>query len=62
MWFCGGPNPEHDTMMAEHKAQMTADSAKHASMEQMKQATQRFLNMWFSGKTDGMRRSWRRIS
>ena len=29
---CGISNPAHDTMMAEHKAQMTADSAKQASM------------------------------
>ena len=54
LWSCGGPNPEHDTMTAEHKAQMTADSAKQASMEQMKQSTQRFLDLWFSGKTDGI--------
>jgi steroid delta-isomerase-like uncharacterized protein len=54
MWSCGGPNPEHDTMMAEHKALMTADSAKQASMDQMKQAAQRFLDLWFSGKTDGI--------
>ena len=53
MCSCGGPNPEHDTMVAEHWAQMTADSAKQASMDQMKQATQRFLDMWISGKTDG---------
>lgn len=51
---CGGSNPEHDRMMADHKAMLTVDSAKHASMEQMKQATQRFLDMWFSGKTDGV--------
>ncbi|MBL0034758.1 MAG: ester cyclase [Flavobacteriales bacterium] len=51
---CGGSNPEHDTMTAEHKAQMTADSAKQAEMEQMKQTTQRFLDLWFSGKTDGI--------
>ena len=54
LWSCGGPDPEHDTMTAEHKAQMTADSAKQASMEQMKQTTQRFLDLWFSGKTDGI--------
>lgn len=51
---CGGSNTEHDTMMAEHKAQMAADSAKHAEMDQMKQTTQRFLHLWFSGKTDGI--------
>jgi steroid delta-isomerase-like uncharacterized protein len=54
LWSCGGPNPEHDTMMAEHRARMTADSAKHASVEQMKQTAQRFLEMWFSGKTEGI--------
>jgi steroid delta-isomerase-like uncharacterized protein len=54
LWSCGGPDPEHDTMTAEHKAQMTADSTKQASMEQMKQTTQRFLDLWFSGKTDGI--------
>ena len=54
MCSCRGPNPEHDTMTAEHKAQMTADSAKQASIDQMKQATQRILDMWFSGNTDGM--------
>ncbi|HQV75061.1 MAG: ester cyclase [Flavobacteriales bacterium] len=54
MCSCGGSNPEHDTMMAEHKAQMTADIAEHAEMEQMKETTQRFLDMWFSGKTEGI--------
>ncbi len=54
LWSCGGSNTEHDTMMAKHKAQMTADSAKHAEMDQMKQTTQRFLDLWFSGKTDGI--------
>ncbi len=54
MCSCGGSNPEHDTMMAEHKAQMTADSAKHAEMEQMKQTAQRFLDLWFTGKTDAI--------
>ena len=51
---CGGPNPEHDRMMADHKAMMSADSAKQASMEQMKQTAQGFLNLWFTGKTDGI--------
>ena len=51
---CGGSNPEHDTMMAEHKAMMSADSAKQASMEQMKQTAQRFLDLWYSGKADGI--------
>jgi len=41
-------------MMAEHKAQMTVDSAKHAEMEQMKQTAQRFLDLWFTGKTDAI--------
>lgn len=41
-------------MMADHKAMLTADSAKQASVEQMKQATQRLLDMWFAGKTDGL--------
>ncbi|MCC7501089.1 MAG: ester cyclase [Flavobacteriales bacterium] len=54
LWSCGGPDPEHEAMMAEHKAMMTADSAKQASMGQMKQTAQRFLDLWFSGKTDGM--------
>ena len=54
LFSCGGPNPEHDSMMAEHKAMMTADSARQASMDQMKPATQRFLDMWFTGKTDGV--------
>ncbi len=54
LWSCGGSTPEHDAMMAEHKAQLTADSAKLASMEQMKQTTQRFLDLWFTGKTDGI--------
>jgi steroid delta-isomerase-like uncharacterized protein len=51
---CGGANPEHDTMMAEHKALLSADSAKQASMEQMKQTAQRFLDLWFTGKTEGI--------
>lgn len=46
MCSCGGPNPEHGTM--------TADSTKQASTDHMKQATQRFLDLWFSGKTDGV--------
>jgi len=49
-----GIDPEHDTMMAEHKAMMSADSAKQASTEQMKQTAQRFLDLWFTGKTDGI--------
>lgn len=51
LWSCGGSNPEHDTMMAEHKAQMAADSAEHA---QMKQTAQRFLDLWFTGNTEGV--------
>lgn len=51
---CGGSNPEHDKMMAEHKAMMAADSASRASMDQMKQNTQRFYDLWLSGKTDGI--------
>jgi steroid delta-isomerase-like uncharacterized protein len=51
---CGGSNPEHDTMMADHKAMLSADSAKHAEMDQMKQTAQRFLDLWFTGKTEGI--------
>ncbi len=51
---CGGPNPERDTLMAEHKAQMAADSAEQAEVEHMKQTAQRFLEMWFSSKTEGI--------
>ena len=51
---CGGSNPEHETLLAEHKARMTADSAKHAETEQMKQTAKRFLDLWFSGKADGI--------
>ncbi|MBL7951241.1 MAG: ester cyclase [Flavobacteriales bacterium] len=51
---CGGSDPEHEKIVAEHKAMVTADSVKHASTEQMKQTAQRFLDMWFSGKTDGV--------
>ncbi len=54
MWSCGGSNPEHNTMITEHKAMMSADSAKQASMEQMKQTAQRFLDLWFSENTDGI--------
>ncbi len=54
LFSCGGSNPEHDKMMAEHKAMMTAESAKHAEMDRMKQTAQRFLDQWFSGKTDGI--------
>jgi steroid delta-isomerase-like uncharacterized protein len=61
LWSCAGSNPEHDRMMADHdlsrpsgKAMMLADSAKQASMEQMKQTAQGFLNLWFTGKTDGI--------
>ena len=41
-------------MMAEHRAMMTADSAEQAEVEHMKQTAQRFLEMWFSGKTEGI--------
>lgn len=51
---CGGSHPEHDKMMADHKAMMSADSAKQASTDQMKQTAQRFLDLWFSGKMDGV--------
>ncbi|MBK6344085.1 MAG: ester cyclase [Flavobacteriales bacterium] len=54
VWSCGGHDPEHDKMMAEHKAMLSADSAKHAEMDQMKQATQRFYDMWLAGKSDGI--------
>jgi len=54
LWSCGGSNLEHDTMMAEHKAMMSADSAKQSSMEQMKQTAQRFLDLWFTGNTEGI--------
>lgn len=54
LWSCGGSDPEHGTMTAEHKALLTADSTKQASTDHMKQATQRFLDLWFSGKTDGV--------
>ncbi len=50
----GGSNPEHDKMMAEHKAMMAADSASKATVEQMKKATQRFYDLWMAGKTDGL--------
>lgn len=50
----GGSNPEHDKMMADHKAMLTADSTNKAATEQMKQATQRFLDTWWTGKTDGL--------
>lgn len=51
---CGGSHPEHDKLMAEHKAMMAADSASRASVDQMKQATQKFFDMWLSGKSDGI--------
>lgn len=54
LFSCGGSNPKHDAMMAEHRAQMSADSVKQAEVEQMKQTAQRFLDLWFSGKTDGI--------
>ena len=50
----GGSNPEHDKMMADHKALLAADSAGKAATDQMKQTTQRFLDMWFAGKSDGI--------
>ena len=50
----GGSSPEHDKMMADHTAMLAADSAKQASTDQMKEATQRFLDMWFAGKSDGI--------
>jgi len=51
---CGGSNPEHDTMMADQQAMMTADSAKHAELEQLERTAQRFLDLWFTGNTEGI--------
>lgn len=51
---CGGSDPKHDAMMAEHKARLSADSASKAATDQMKQATEGFLNAWWTGKTDGL--------
>ncbi|MBL7985377.1 MAG: ester cyclase [Flavobacteriales bacterium] len=52
---CGtGTSPEHDKMMADHKAMLAADSTNKAAAEQMKQTTQRFLDTWWTGKTDGL--------
>ena len=51
LWSCGGSNPEHDKMMAEHLAEMAADSAEHT---QMKQTAHRFLDLWFTGNTEGI--------
>lgn len=41
-------------MMADHKAMLAADSTNKAATEQMKQTTQRFLDTWWTGKTDGL--------
>ncbi|MBL7955087.1 MAG: ester cyclase, partial [Flavobacteriales bacterium] len=54
MCSCGGANPEHEKLMADHKAMMSADSAEQASVERMEQTAQRFLELWFSGKTEGI--------
>lgn len=51
---CGGSDPKHDAMMAEHKAMLTADSASKAATSHMKQAAERFLDIWWTGKTDGL--------
>ncbi|HRH67953.1 MAG: ester cyclase [Flavobacteriales bacterium] len=51
---CGGSHPEHDKMMADHQAMLTADSANKATADQMKQAAQGFLDAWWTGKTDGL--------
>ena len=50
----GGSSPEHDKMMADHTAMLAADSANKAAVAQMKQAAQRFLDTWWSGKSDGL--------
>lgn len=50
----GGSNPEHDKMMADHKAMLAADSASQAAADQMKQGAQGFLDAWWTGKTDGL--------
>ena len=50
----GGSSPEHDKMMADHTAMLAADSANTAATDQMKQAAQRFLDTWWSGKSDGL--------
>ncbi len=44
---------ERDLSRPSGNDRMTADSAKHAEMDRMKQTTQRFRDLWFSGKTDG---------
>ncbi len=52
---CGdGSTPEHDRMMADHKAMIVADSTNNAAKDQMKQAAQDLLDAWWSGKTDGL--------
>ncbi|MGV3636026.1 MAG: ester cyclase [Flavobacteriales bacterium] len=50
----GGSSPEHHKMMADHKAMLAADSTDKAATDQMKQATQRFLDTWWTGKTDDL--------
>lgn len=50
----GGSNPEHDKMMAEHKAMLAADSTNKATTEHMERAMQRFFEIWQSGKPDGI--------
>jgi hypothetical protein len=44
----GGSSPEHDKMMADHAAMHAADSANKAATDQMKQATQSFLDAWWT--------------
>lgn len=52
---CGtGTSPEHDKMLADHRAMLAADSANKAATDQMKQATQTFMDAWWTGKTDGL--------
>ncbi len=50
----GGSSTEHDKMMADHQAMLAADSTNKAATDQMKQGAQRFLDTWWTGKTDGL--------
>lgn len=50
----GGSSPEHEKLMADHKAMLTVDSTSKAAMDHMKYATERFLDTWWTGKTDGL--------
>ena len=50
----GGSGPEHDKMMAEHKAMLSADSAQQAMRAAREEGIRAIFTMFESGNSDGI--------